>query len=323
MAIYDMHGSEIGTAYGLDGSPLTDVYDVEGNKIKSSNVIKLMTYNVGQWWAGIGQPAPSESGDSVFNYTTSGKTIQFEKPSGLKNKLRELHRGIFERVKPDVFGIVEYWPYYTADGGSSSANSILSGQSKSEYLYNGGGYYQRMIGAKLPLDLSTVERNVYIPGTANYYDKVYTTIGGKQVALVVTHAPGGDEAPYENLAEYLLAEEYFICFGDFNRRPFRIEGGRAGMAEIFTEEEGFQLVNGWNGQVLNTCKNYLNHQGEPDFQGTPLDNIIVSSNIDILEVGMDETKLSYPELFRMYDTSTGNYYQQYDHFPLWATLRIN
>ena len=72
-----------------------------------------------------------------------------------------------------------------------------------------------------------------------------------------------------------------------------------------------------------TVRNYYSNRDDPNYNGAPIDNIVVSSNIEIMDSGVNESKLNYSSMFEQTDAETGVTKPQYDHFPLWATLQIN
>ena len=70
MAIYNKDGQNIASLYDKNGSDLSQAYDLNGNIIYMSEptTIKVMSYNVGNWYIGSGTNVPTDK-KSIYEIT--------------------------------------------------------------------------------------------------------------------------------------------------------------------------------------------------------------------------------------------------------------
>lgn len=288
--IYTVSGNTMSFVYGISGASRLYAYDVDGLRIDiQPTTIKVMTYNVGQWYTG--------KGDNV--------------PLDMEETYLALQDGIIADNDADILFIEEYWKVFSKSG--KTAMSILS--EYYPYIHEQGGdsgYFGRCICSKYPIrDYAT---NYYSNDTQRYYDSCSVTVNGIPIRLVITHLglTAEDRAPQvETLVDYLSGLDTFICAGDFNapsgygNSPTDTE-----MAEIepFTES-GFKLANcadlgnfmtGYPGTVDSTWKGWI-------------DNICVSSGCTPVSAYVDTAKL---------DAQSRGDIATIDHIPFVCTVSI-
>lgn len=288
MPIYDIDGNQLAHAYDIDGNELSTAYDIDGNVIYTaeSPVIKVMTYNVGGWYDGGGTNVPTSKDEAYY----------------------QIQNGIFENNNVDVLCMQEYMTQFSD---TRTAESVLSPYFTYRNCRQVGTYYGRGICSKYELSDYTV--STYTDDVNRYYDKAYINVGGRHVAVFTTHF---DPHSFENrklevqqLITALSNEEYFICCGDYNVLTIRTD------SEAITETDDYvHIVT----PLLNAgfhCANWSDNGFIPTMgRVTPLaciDGIITSSNIDVLNVYTDASKVGNPVV------------EYVDHIPFIATLQIN
>lgn len=292
MGVYDVNGMALTHVYDADGSEKDIAYDTAGNIVyrgepPTSASIKVMEYNVGQWYVGGGSIVPTDKFNEYY----------------------ALQNGMIQSANADILLLCEYRNGFTSN---YSALTML-GQYYPYILEqhgSSGDYYGRAICSKYPLSNYTVHN--YSVDPVRYYDSVDVTINGVTITLVVTHLSTNDSRRTQitELISYLQTLDTFICAGDLNTVTFT--GGATTEADDYTNiiapllNAGFNVAN-CNGQI------YLDtYSTAPDgnWYGC-LDNIITSSDIIIESVEVDTTKL------------TDGIADKVDHMPLIAELEIS
>ena len=115
-----------------------------------------------------------------------------------------------------------------------------------------------------------------------YARAVYTTAGGKEIAFYNTHLTHENkDARQQQLAQVLQImdedpAEYKVLTGDFNTDT--------DVSENYPMLKNYDIANGYDGTWYPTCDEELGSRA--------IDNIIVSRNIEIVSVGMDQNLLS-------------------------------
>ena len=279
MSIYNLDGTEINSAYDIDGTATADVYDVEGNII-GRDVFTVMTYNVMRW-EGL----------------NANKTIQDE---------------AFITRNADIIGIQEWG--YNASGGSVGGIPVLT------YL-DDCGYSEIEVGTSIynknallsKLALSSIQEIVFAQDSSTSYQKCYFTYNGKTICWINTHLltssqESGKVAEAKVIFDAVENEEYFIITGDFNTvcksvndteyttimKQFVDAGYNVGNCS-----QQFGFIDTWtDGTTINDT-------------WYPCDIIITSSNINMISVERDMTKV---------EAATGSVI---DHVPFIAYLQIN
>lgn len=284
MAVYDKNGNQLQTVYDKDGTPLNAAYSKDGTQIFPDGPVSLtvMSYNV-QWFTKI-------------------------------NSQQAMQNEIIAKNHPDIIGFQE--ASQTQSLPSVGANMVTgySNISISSH-YN----YLAMV-SKISLS-DVVNVDYQTQDTAGdgsekrAYQKCYIEVGGRNIAWFNTHLCYKNAAPkYAQMSELFLAaeqEEYCIITGDFNNYGGNISSDDyINMFKPFVDA-GYNLANCSPASgFTKTASNLTTASSLEDLTNWP-DSIIVSGNIDIVDVVFDITKLSYLD---------GN---PIDHIPVVATLEIN
>ena len=294
MAIYNGNGIALNHAYDGEGNELYYAYDGEGNVIYTSGEeppktkLKVMTYNVGQWYTGTGTNVPSAK-DQVYY---------------------DLHNGIIQRANADILCINEYW-----DNMSSNRTALSMLEKYYPYIVTksgGSGYYGRAVCSKYPIVDYTVRS--YSDNANRYRDTCSITVDDITFTLCITHIDTDATKRANEIIElrnYLQTLPRFICCGDLNSIYCTQPSDSDYIAVIKPLlDAGFNLAN---------CSEfgYLQTYGNPNSEDASyytraLDNIVTSSNIEILSVVVDNTKET--------DSITDD---KVDHMPLIAELQLD
>lgn len=290
MAIYDAEGNQLFSCYDAQGTSLNYAYDAEGNLIFQSGEtgthLKVMEYNVGQWYYGSGTNVPADKDQEYY----------------------DLQNGMIQRANADVLFICEYWDMFSQAG--RTALSMLS--QYYPYIETQGGssgYYGRAICSKYPI--SNWTHHAYANDANRYYDSVDLTVNGVQITALVTHLSTDSKrnTQINELISYLSSLDRFICAGDYNTLTITdsVTTDAGDYTNIITPllNAGFNCAN-CSTQFLVTYSD----DPESPYVGC-LDNIVTSSNIDIESAYVDTTKLT--------DSLT----ERADHMPLIANLIID
>jgi endonuclease/exonuclease/phosphatase family metal-dependent hydrolase len=280
MSIYNVNGNMTASAYDVDGSAVSAVYDVNGNRIDSDPVSEydfiVMTYNV-QKQGQLNTPA-----------------IQSE---------------IINLYKPDIIGMQEFrtvedgrYNDYPYSINSSALLQNYDGMLSKYPLYDGG---------------SSLFTHAYADPSG--YNYSWFDFEGTSIFWINLHLSpyGTDYTTYrqaeiqDEIIPLLQGKTRFIVTGDFNS----ITVSDATSAEYIALYKPFLDI-GCNLANLSTEFGYHNTWTDAKaLEGavwTKLDTIITSSNIDIVDMVIDETKLKYL-----------NGVNEIDHLPVVAFLKIN
>ena len=286
--IYNKNGSLLNEAFSIAGQLLTSAFNVSGLQVYPDSVtIKVMSYNVGEWYYGAGDNVPSDKDAEYY----------------------ALQNGMIEANDPDVLCIQEYWKIFSKAG--RTAKSMLE-QYFPYIIEQGGdsGYYGHCICSKYPIS-NYVQRH-YTDNNQRYYDSCTITISGIPVTFINTHLDVRSQenrtAEIGELLAFMATQTRVILCGDFNTG--------IGTATANTEstpyvnnvkpfiDAGYHSANFSDFGFMVTCIDRLTDV--PYY----LDNIYTSSNITIDNAEVDETKLN--DLIN----------DPIDHMPLIATLTI-
>lgn len=287
MGIFACDGQQIYLAYDADGEALTTAYDVDGETVFSqSHIIKVMEYNVGEWYIGNGSIVPAEKDTEYYN----------------------LQNGMIQAADPDIMLICENRQTFSEAGRTTL--SMLS--QYFEYIHQQGdsGYMSRAVCSKYPI--SNYQTHSFSDGTSNYYDSCTITIDGKAITVVVTHLNYNSGSQTTRLAQtstllsFLATLDTFICGGDWNLLDCKSTSG-SDYADVIDPilQAGFHSANCTDFGFLET---YSNQPGG-SWTGC-LDDIVTSGDIQIAGASVDTTKL------------TDNINDTVDHMPLTASLYI-
>ena len=284
MPIYDANGNQLYHAYDADGNELNYAYDAEGNVIyrKEAITLKVMQYNVGQWYTGDGDNVPANKDAEYY----------------------ALHNGMIQNADADILFINEYWNNISKL--PRTALSMLEQYYPYIHAEDGAsGYYGRAICSKYPL--SNWTHHTYTNESTRYYDSAEITVNGVPITLVITHL-STDQAKrmvqIPELITYLNSLDRFIAGGDYNTgvKP-NIDDQRYETNVVPFIEAGFNMANFMvNGQLV-TCI-------DGDGQDYCIDNIVASSNITFTDAYVDTTK------------TTDQINDKVDHMPLIAEIEL-
>ena len=102
--VYTCDGLALPHAFDYIGNNVNHIYDINGNLLP--NLLKIMTYNVGEWYIGDGTNVPAED-DQIYY---------------------DLQNGMIATQNPDILFIQEYWKVFSQTG--RTAKSLLEQYSK-------------------------------------------------------------------------------------------------------------------------------------------------------------------------------------------------
>lgn len=295
MSIYDIHGNTLLTAYNNSGQSLTEAYSESGDRVFPSGTIQLrvMTYNVGQWYIGIGEDVPADL-DSAF-YALQNGIIESNNPDVLV--IQEYSKEFSKTGRTSLSMLQQYYPYVEERDGTGAY----------------GHYLNRCICSKYPISNYTVR--TYSNDVNRYYDSCVINVNGIQVTFVDTHFDAFTSSKRIAQATQLfnfvktVSGNFIIC-GDLNnalKYPFSEEN-----AAIYNQflNYGCTIVNdGEFGIFHSSC-------GNTDWVNSShaIDNIIVSPRINIDDVWTDLTKITNTAVLNA---------GKIDHVPLITDLSLS
>lgn len=264
--LYDKNGDQLLSVCGANGQPLNSAYNISGEQIFPDGIrLKVMTYNVGQWYYGSGDNVPAAKDADYY----------------------ALQNGMIQRNNPDVLCIQEYWKQFSKL--PRTAISML--EQYFPYIHEQGGnsgYFGRCICSKYPISNYTVR--TYSDNPQRYYDSCTVTVNGVPITFTNTHLDvnSADTRDLEiaQLIAYLQTQSLFVACGDYNT---------AIMTDDKTEDAWKRSIKPYldAGFHVANCDDefYYTSSNIPDgtWNGC-LDNIITSPNIAILSAEVDETK---------------------------------
>ena len=288
--IYSISGNQIFSAFDVGGTSKAKAYDISGEEVFSTATsIKVMSYNVGQWYYG-GQVAVPADKDAAYY---------------------ALQNAMIANADADILCMNEYLSEFSATG--RTALSLLSQYFPYIHEQNGTGTVTsstgRCICSKYPISNYSVHTYA-TSGSPRYYDSCTITINGTPITVVVTHlnynatSDTSRVSQLQELITFLQGQTHFIACGDLNTLYAKTteEADYRTMIQLLLNA-GFNLANCDDGRFLITYSD----QPTGTYVGC-LDNIITS--YDIVSAYVDDTKLN--------DGLT----EKTDHMPLIATLRI-
>ena len=236
------------------------LFDLNNLKIDamSNNKLKVMSFNCGTWYDGVTRVPDIEVEEITF-YT----------------------RKLFGEFGCDFVLGQEFSEYFDV------SNTILAIPHVMDfkYEYNTEGSYDHVssslrcpVISKFPI--SSTSLTVFSSGvTKRHYVKTYSQINGKNVCFISTLLDKNDTyrlSQMQQLITVMNQEEYVVLGGDFNIKD-KVEYA------IFTNA-GYALANGGVLGWFDTLASYT------DEVVRPIDNIIVSPNIRIENVFVDEKR---------------------------------
>lgn len=283
------------TKYTPDSTELTDVlmdsFDVALNVGQKSTVTKLQS-DIAAVLVAAGLTKLKIMSCNAGVYYDGITAVPMDKIDSQAIKWRKM----FADNDCDMVLGQEFYRYFDVNS-TVEAIPLITGFKYNYSTVATGGYGDVTLSK---VALANVTSTPYSNGNGRKYVKGYTTIGGKNVCIINTHLsydvnPAVHRAA--EIAELIAAmnkETYVVVCCDFN---------------VFTKSEfdafknaGYQLC---NGGIFGWFDSWTN-LGRPDNGWTnhAIDNIIVSQNIKIQNVKLDDRQLS-------------------DHAPLIAELLIS
>lgn len=257
--------------------------------------LRVMTFNVGDWYIGSHTRVPSEKVDTYLN----------------------IHRHIMETQSPDIAVFQEYWHYFDTNN-TITAKSVLDpyfSDIKEEWPYDGYGHGMASKSYVLE-DYKHYRFDAWASTVWDYgFERAYIHINGKRICIINTWVEAGDlyfderASQLNQILEYVASEPYFIIMGDFN---IDCPDGPTGVyyntyIKPFVDA-GHTVCN--NAVLDGTFRHYLTYY-RLDGTSEALDQIITSSNITVANIFIDRTKLD-----DLVDDKV-------DHVPFLADLIIN
>ena len=283
MAVYDISGDNINLIYDDDGDALAQAYDTDGNIVYTAEppTLKVMTYNV-----------------QYFSKINSQSAMQSE---------------IIQKYAPDIIGLQEI------GGGTmpSVGVNVLNGY---QYQVLGIQTNKTALASKIALEDATSAIFANQGSETRGYNKAYIDFLGKRICWLNAHLEVSNATPrYAQMAElFAMAEQeqYCILTGDFNQ--YSNSTASSDWQNMYKQfvDAGYHLANCEdNDHFVWTYSSKSTATGLDDttafYAPNCPDNIIASSNINIINVSFDDTKLSY---------LNG---QTIDHIPIIAELQIS
>ena len=292
MAIYGKDGNELASAFNPINTELDSAFDKEGTQVYSRiRTLKVMTYNVGTWYDGKHDNIPADKDAEYY----------------------ALQKGMLLADDADIVCLEEYCKEFSKTGRTAASLLVecgypyimeTLGDSPTASPANG-----RCIASKYPIT-SYIARD-FTDGSHLYYDTCVITVHGVTINVMVTHLHWDDRAKrtseMQTIMSVLAGFQTFILCGDFNTTDnYDVEGADYLAIVKPLIDAGYNVANGGAFGFKITYSSY------PDNSWTAcLDNIVTSSNIEMLGVVVDETKLN-----------DGITTERIDHMPLVATLQI-
>lgn len=293
MSVYDKSGTLVSTLYDVGGNALTSAYEKNGNPVFPEDFsLKVMTYNVGQWYIG--------SGDNV--------------PSDLDASFYALQNEIIGNNDPDILFVEEYSKQFSKTG--RTALSLLQQYYPYTHETDGTGaygyYLNRCVCSKYPISDYTVR--TYSNDANRYFDSFKVNVYGTPIVCIITHldAQSNDRRIVQatQLCNFVKTlNGLFIIGGDFNSTIF--DPFSEANAAIYNQfiEYGCSIANGGRFGVLDTYCNGIDWENNAH----AIDNIIVSPGITIDDVRTDLSKITNSAVL-----AAG----KIDHTPLVAQLTL-
>lgn len=269
--VYDVNGNALQSVFSKNGLALEQAYDLNGQELIENATFNFMTFNVQKWY---GQNA---------NQTAIS--------------------AMFDLYKPMLVGLQE----------CNSNGAYVP--SKFPYAYGSDGI-RNPTRVFSTVQITNMTTGIYeTQGTETRgYQKFSIPINGKTVTILNTHIEVLQQPNphYAQLAEFLGVledEETFIALGDFN---LELHDKSSREYTDFVKpliDAGYNLSN-WSDDTgfVDTWFN-KSSIAESDYK-CPCDNIITSSDIEILEIVYDTSKIPEESTYAI------------DHIPVISTLRF-
>lgn len=289
MSVYNKSGTVLDSLFQRNGMSIETAHDISGNIVFESGErtrLKIMTYNVGQWYIGSGVSVPADKKTEYFN----------------------LQNGIMSRNRPDILFMQEYLSTWCQDGSLTSA--LLSPYFTQQETTNPTLAYKGHSICSNGIQMSDYTVHNFTTNKGNYptFESAEITVSGKTITIVNTH--NDYEEPYKtqditDLLAFLATLDSFILCGDFNmgiyaNTPTTSDNYRLGV-DVFKDA-------GYN--VGNCNPTYIpTYSGATSItDGGAADQMIASADIQFNNIYTDTAKL------------TDGINEKIDHLPLIAEV---
>lgn len=289
MAIYNINGAFTPVVYDVTRLAVSTAYDLDGTVVYTKSMpLKIMTYNVGQWYTGTVNRVPIAKKDEYYN----------------------LQYNTFANNDVDVLFMQEYLNSWCEDD-SSAQTDFIEPFFNDQKVTNPSGY----IGHSVCVKNGTIADYISHEFTTHkaYYSTYETAkinVGGREINIINTHNDYVLSYQQPQIADLLSAianMDYFILCGDFN----------IDLATEDTTSEQYQtniqpfIDAGYNvgNCVIEWIPTYFGTSSPTGGKFT--DQIVTSTNISIESIYAYTAKL------------TDGISDKIDHLPLIAELIIN
>ena len=294
MAVYDLDGHVLQNVLNLDGDAVSTAFDLDGNAVYNSSGVrlKLMSYNVGQWYTGSNRPVPTEQKQAYY----------------------DLQSGIMLRHRPDILCIQEFLNAWCADG-SLAVNDFLNPYFDTIELTNpNSGYIGHAICSN-GIQIRNYTSHNFTTNKGNYptFESCEILVGGKVITLINTHNDYTVSYQTQEVTDLLnfidsLDGGSFILCGDFNNEDSEKITTSAHYNNCVRRflEAGYRVGNG----AFDWVKTYYGVVAA-SINGDYSDSVVCSQDIIIERIYADTTKL------------TDDISDKTDHLPFIAELIVN
>lgn len=284
--IYNLNGDVPINVCDVNGDALDCAYDSDGNTIYRKDIaLKVMSYNVGQWYIGSGTNIPADKDAEYY----------------------ALQNGMIKNANADIVCLCEYWDTFSKAG--RTALSLLSQYYPYVETMGGtSGYFGRAICSKYPV--TNYAHHSFANESSRYYDSATVMVNNVPITVIITHlnvnsiSKRADQI--SELIAFLQTQDRFIACGDYNMlhcKTIEDEDYLAIMQPIINA--GLHSANCTDFGFLETYSD----QPTGTYTGC-LDNIITSPNITITNAYVDTSKL------------TDGIADKVDHMPLIAEMTV-
>lgn len=285
--VYTKNGVGISTIYNRSGQRLTQAYDIDENELLN-NTIRVMTYNIGQWYIGNGSNVPSADYTTFYN----------------------LQRLILSTYAPDVVGFQEYYEPFSS---GHTVESVI-GDFFTNHANSGTSGYPAKATYTKGFPISDYTKTDFTASSSECYTKGKISVGGKEIWILNAHlATSSNEAnkvaESTELLNVVSGLQYFVILADFNTVCKSVSD-----TEYITIMKQF-IDAGYHSANCSQQHGFIDTwTGSNTAGGTwyPCDQIITSANINIETVIAGTIKIS---------VLSGQFV--IDHIPLVADLTIN
>ena len=183
----------------------------------------------------------------------------------------------------DIIAGQEYLPFFDRSNKMSSDECLFSFLYPYQYSTT-TGYGKNLVSGTICTDYAV---RSFSTNASRQYTKAHTVIHGTRVCVLNAHCSLETDftihrkTEFEELLRAMCEEEYVILMGDFNAYS-------VSEFEIF-QKAGYRIANGGEFGEFDTWP----HFDKPSsWKNMAIDNIIVSRNIQILNVSVDRRDLS-------------------------------